>query len=113
MTTAPFLAQYETICAAYPGHVVLMRLGDFLEAFNAHAETVAQVLGLVITNPKIDNGKPVRMTGFPLAAAEAQITRLIDAGYKVALAEQVDRAFEADTVKALNLRRVVTQESLF
>ena len=75
---------YTKVKKLYPDHIVLYRIGDFLEAFNEDAKTVAQVCDIVLTRMP-DGG--VWLAGFPHFAADRYIALLTEAGHKVALAE--------------------------
>lgn len=82
------LRQYTEIKDKYPDTILLFRLGDFYECYLEDAELVGKVLDLVVTTRKMKDAD-VRMTGIPFHNAEGYITRLIQAGHKCAICEQV------------------------
>ena len=84
---SPVMLQYDRIKAQYPDHVVLIRLGDFYEAFDDDAETLAEVCG-VTTTKRTDRV----MAGAPWHFLDTYIKDLTAAGHKVAVAEQVAEA---------------------
>jgi DNA mismatch repair protein MutS len=87
--TTPSRRQYLSIKKQYPDAIVFYRLGDFYETFDEDAKTVAKELDIVLTSRKISNQQRVPMAGVPHHAADNYIARLIKAGYKVAICEQI------------------------
>jgi DNA mismatch repair protein MutS len=99
----PIRKQYLDVKRQYPNVIVLFRLGDFYETFDADAELVSRELELVLTGRNIARGKRVPMAGIPFHAAENYIARLIAKGYHVAICEQTS----TEAVKGLFRREVV------
>ncbi len=85
----PIRKQYLQLKARYPDVLLFFRLGDFYETFDNDAELVAQVLDLVLTSRPIGKGQRIPMAGVPYHAVENYIARLIERGYRVAIAEQI------------------------
>ncbi len=85
----PVRKQYLQIKAQHPDAILFFRLGDFYEAFDADAEVAARELDLVLTSRPMAKGMRVPMAGVPHHAVEGYIARLIEKGYRVAIAEQV------------------------
>src|SRR4051794_27698882 len=81
----PMRQQYLDIKAKYPDAIVLFRLGDFYETFDQDAEIAARELDLVLTARQ-----RTPMAGVPHHAVEAYIGRLVERGYHVVLAEQME-----------------------
>ena len=102
---SPMMQHYMATKAENPDAILFYRLGDFYEMFFEDAETVSRELELVLTGK--DCGLPERapMCGVPYHAADIYINRLIEKGYKVAVAEQVE---DPKTAKGL-VRREVTR----
>ena len=94
----PIRRQYLSIKRQYPDIIVFFRLGDFYETFDADAEIVSTVLGLTLTSREMGKGTRVPMAGIPYHAAEGYIARLLAAGRKVAIAEQVSQPNGRDLV---------------
>jgi DNA mismatch repair protein MutS len=99
----PIRKQYLDVKRQYPGVIVLFRLGDFYETFDADAELVSRELEIVLTGRNVAKGQRVPMAGIPFHAAEGYISRLINKGYHVAICEQVS----TEAIKGLFRREVV------
>ncbi|MGQ9466985.1 MAG: DNA mismatch repair protein MutS [Anaerolineae bacterium] len=85
----PIRKQYLRLKAQHPDAILFFRLGDFYETFDADAEIAARELDLVLTSRPVAKGVRVPMAGVPYHAVENYIARLIEKGYRVAIAEQV------------------------
>jgi len=103
----PVRKQYLQIKARHPDAIVFFRLGDFYETFDEDAETAARELDLVLTSRPMAKGQRVPMAGVPHHAVEGYIARLIEKGYRVAIAEQVGEVTGKGLV-AREVTRVVT-----
>ncbi|MDY6878212.1 MAG: DNA mismatch repair protein MutS [Chloroflexota bacterium] len=103
----PVRKQYLQIKAQHPDAIVFFRLGDFYETFDEDAETAARELDLVLTSRPMAKGVRVPMAGVPHHAVEGYIARLIEKGYRVAIAEQVGQVTGRGLV-AREVTRVVT-----
>ncbi|MDQ3099031.1 MAG: DNA mismatch repair protein MutS [bacterium] len=90
----PMMKQYEEIKKQYPDCLLLYRLGDFYELFMEDAHIGAKVLDLTLTGrPRGKDGR-IPMAGVPFHAVDSYLAKLVKAGYKVAICEQVS---EPDT----------------
>jgi DNA mismatch repair protein MutS len=87
--TTPMRRQYLRIKKQYPGTIVFFRLGDFYETFDDDAKLVAQVCDIVLTSRPVGKDQRVPLAGVPYHSVEGYIAKLIQAGHKVALVEQV------------------------
>ncbi len=103
----PVRQQYLQIKARHPDAIVFFRLGDFYETFDKDAEIAARELDLVLTSRPVSKTQRVPMAGVPYHAVESYIARLIEKGYRVAIAEQVGEVSGAGLV-AREVTRVVT-----
>jgi DNA mismatch repair protein MutS len=81
--------QYLRIKKQFPGTIVLFRLGDFYETFDDDARLVAQVCDIVLTSRPVGKNERVPLAGVPYHSVETYLARLIQAGHKVAIVEQV------------------------
>ncbi len=97
--------------ARYPDTILFFRLGDFYETFDADAEIVARELDLVLTSRPVAKGERVPMAGVPYHAVENYIARLIEKGYRVAIAEQVGEPNGRGPMER-RIERVVTAGTL-
>ncbi len=93
---SPVMQQYVDMKAENPDALLLFRLGDFYEAFFEDAKTVSEILSLVLTRRGTDGfGVDVPMCGIPWHAADNYFGRLVRAGFKVALVEQMESPQQA------------------
>jgi len=109
-TATPMMAQYLALKAQAEDCLLFYRMGDFFELFFDDARTAAQVLDIALTSRGEHNGTPIPMCGVPVHAAEGYLARLIKAGCRVAIAEQVESPEEAKKrggSKALVARDIV------
>ncbi len=87
----PMLSQYLELCRAHPDAIVLFQVGDFYEAFCEAAETVARVCEVTLTQREDSTGT-YPMAGIPIDNAASYLEALLDADYRVAIADQVEDA---------------------
>ncbi|HEV2186087.1 MAG TPA: DNA mismatch repair protein MutS [Stellaceae bacterium] len=92
---SPMMAQYHEIKAANPGYLLFYRMGDFYELFFDDAVQAAPALDIALTKRGRHDGADIPMCGVPVHTAEAYLARLIRAGFKVAICEQVEDPAEA------------------
>ena len=91
----PMMAQYLALKAEAEGSLLFYRMGDFFELFFDDARVAAACLDIALTARGEHEGAPIPMCGVPIHAAEAYLARLIKAGHRVAIAEQVESPAEA------------------
>ena len=91
----PMMAQFLEIKAANPGSLLFYRMGDFYELFFDDAVTASAALGITLTKRGRHNGDDIPMCGVPVHAADDYLSRLISAGYRVAVCEQTEDPAEA------------------
>ena len=87
--TTPMRRQYLQLKSQHPECILLFRLGDFYEAFDRDAEIVAEVCDVVLTSRPVGNNQRVPLAGVPYHSVEGYLAKLVEAGHKVAIAEQV------------------------
>jgi DNA mismatch repair protein MutS len=114
---SPVMAQFFEAKARQPDALVFFRMGDFYELFFEDAEKAAGALGIALTARGTHQGKPIPMAGVPVHAAEAYLAKLIRAGFKVAVCEQMEDPAEArkrggKSIVRRDLVRVVTPGTL-
>jgi DNA mismatch repair protein MutS len=98
------MQQYQEAKARHPGMLLFFRMGDFFELFADDAETGAKVLGLTLTS----RDKATRMAGFPHHQLENYLQKLLRAGHRVAICDQVEDASQAKGLVRREVTRVVT-----
>ena len=91
----PMMAQYHALKAEAPDCLLFYRMGDFFELFFEDARIAAACLDIALTARGEHDGAKVPMCGVPVHAAEAYLARLIKAGHRVAIAEQIESPAEA------------------
>src|SRR5213594_3459703 len=89
--TTPLMQQYHAIKARYPHALLLFRLGDFYELFYEDAIIAARELQITLTSRNREKGQPIPMCGVPYHAAESYVARLIRAGFKIAICDQMEQ----------------------
>jgi DNA mismatch repair protein MutS len=100
--TTPMRKQYLEIKRRYPDTIVLFRLGDFYETFDEDAKVVSQVCDIVLTSRPVTKKQRVPLAGVPYHAVDSYIAKLINAGHKVAIVDQMG----TEAVKGLMAREV-------
>jgi DNA mismatch repair protein MutS len=113
----PVMAQFFEAKVRQPDALVFFRMGDFYELFFEDAEKAAAALGITLTARGAHGGQPIPMCGVPAHAAEAYLAKLIRAGFKVAVCEQLEDPAEAKkrggkAIVRRDLVRVVTPGTL-
>lgn len=102
----PMLRQYFSIKAQHPEAVLLYRVGDFYETYSDDAVLVSKVLGLVLTKRSNGDKGSTPMAGFPHHAIDQYLHKLIRAGYKVAVCDQLE---DPALVKNKLVKRGITE----
>lgn len=95
----PMMRQYRQVKAQYPDTILFWRLGDFYETFDEDAKLLAATLDVTLTRRNHTKGEGVPMAGVPYHAVESYVQRLLQLGYRVAIAEQISptESSQADT----------------
>ena len=106
--TTPVRQQYLAIKRQYPDVVLFFRLGDFYEMFEDDAKIASRVCDITLTAREYARGERVPMAGVPYHAAEGYIAKLIAAGYKVAVCEQIGQPPKGKEIVERRVMRVVT-----
>ncbi len=104
----PMLRHYLTVKAEHPDAILLYRMGDFFEMFFEDAVTAAPVLDVALTARQKGTASEAPMCGVPHHAVDAYIGKLLDAGYKVALCDQVEDPAQAQGLVRREVTRIVT-----
>src|SRR6195952_5141080 len=89
-TDTPLMQQHNAIKVKYPDAILLFRVGDFYETFGQDAITTSHILGITLT--KRNNGSPTasELAGFPHHALDTYLHKLVKAGYRVAICDQLE-----------------------
>ena len=102
------MRQYHSIKGRYPHALVLFRLGDFYELFYEDAIAASRELQITLTSRNRERGEPVPMCGVPYHAAEGYIARLLRAGYKIAVCDQMEAPGPGKKLVRREVVRVIT-----
>lgn len=104
----PLMKQYVKFKGQYPEALLIMRVGDFYEAYGEDAVIMSRVLGMVLT--KRSNGVPtsVELCGFPHHALNTYLPKLVGAGYKVAVCDQLEDPKLAKTIVKRGVTELIT-----
>lgn len=101
----PMMKQYFELKAKHPDAIMLFRCGDFYETYSEDAVTASEILGITLTKRANGQGKTVEMAGFPHHALDTYLPKLIRAGRRVAICDQLE---DPKTTKKL-VKRGITE----
>ena len=104
----PMLKHYFEVKSKHPEAILLYRVGDFYECYSDDAITAVRVLGLVQTKKSNGDKGPVAMAGFPHHALENYLTKLVRAGFKVAVCDQLEDPKFAKKLVKRGVTEIVT-----
>lgn len=108
----PMMQRYLEIKAHHPHDLLLFRMGDFYELFYEDAVIAARVLGLTLTSRDKGAPNPIPMAGFPYHALNTYLQRLVKAGYRAAICEQMEDPRQAKGLVRREVTQVVTPGTL-
>jgi len=108
MQQTPLMAQFFKIKEANPDTILLFRVGDFFETFDEDAKTASKVLGITLTKRSNGAAGEVPLAGFPHHAIDTYLPKLIRAGYRVAVCEQMENPKFAKGIVKREVVEVVT-----
>ena len=86
----PLMKQYNAIKAKYPGALLLFRVGDFYETFGQDAVEASKILDIVLTKRGAGSSSEVELAGFPHHALDTYLPKLVRAGHRVAICDQLE-----------------------
>jgi len=104
----PMLKQYHTIKAKHRDCILFFRLGDFYEMFYEDAKEASPILDLVLTSRGKDTSGKIPMCGIPFHAADGYIAKLIKAGKKIVICEQMEDPSLAKGIVKRDVIRIIT-----
>ena len=108
---SPMMERYMEVKRENPGTMLLFRMGDFYELFYEDAQNAAKVLGLTLTSRDKTSENPTPMAGFPYHQLDAYLQKLIHAGFRAAICDQVEDPKKAKGLVRREVTRVVTPSS--
>lgn len=104
----PLMQQHNAIKAKYPDAILLFRVGDFYETFGKDAITAAGVLGITLTKRNNGAAASAELAGFPHHALDAYLHKLVKAGYRVAICDQLEDPKQAKGIVKRGVTELVT-----
>lgn len=108
----PMMERYLEVKRQNPGTLLLFRMGDFYELFHEDAEIAARILGITLTSRDKTSSNPVPMAGFPHHSLDSYLYKLIHAGYRASICDQVEDPKKAKGMVKREVTRVVTPGTL-
>jgi DNA mismatch repair protein MutS len=96
--TTPLMQQYVQVKTKYPDAILLFRVGDFYETFGEDAVKASRALGITLTS-RNNGGSDIELAGIPYHAMDRYLPRLVRAGYRVAICEQMEKPVPGKIVK--------------
>ena len=104
----PLMQQHKAIKDKYPDAVLLFRVGDFYETFGPDAIIASQVLGITLTKRNNGGATDNELAGFPYHALDTYLHKLVKAGYRVAICDQLEDPKEAKGIVKRGVTEMVT-----
>ena len=113
----PMMKQYLQIKQEYEDCILFFRMGDFYEMFLDDAKTAAQVLDITLTSRSKGGPREIPMAGVPYHAVDSYLAKMVKAGYKVAICEQMtapgaSKIVEREVVRVVTPGTVLDERSL-
>ncbi|MBN1505762.1 MAG: DNA mismatch repair protein MutS [Sedimentisphaerales bacterium] len=109
---SPAMRQFHHFKGKHPDCILFFRMGDFYETFYEDAKTCSKVLGLTLTSRDKGSANPVPLAGVPYHAIDGYLKKMLQAGYRVAVCEQVEDPKTAKGVVKRDVVRIVTPGTL-
>ena len=103
----PLMQQYYQVKSKHPEAILLFRVGDFYETFGEDAVKTSQALGIVLTS-RNNGGSDIELAGFPYHSMDMYLPRLVRAGYRVAICEQLEKPSKEKKIVQRGVTEVVT-----
>lgn len=103
----PLMAQYFNVKSKHPDSILLFRVGDFYETFSDDAVTTANTLGIVLTK-RNNGGSDIPLAGFPYHSLDLYLPRLVKAGFRVAICEQLEKPSKDKKIVDRGVTEIVT-----
>ncbi len=104
----PLMKQYNSVKAKYPDALLLFRVGDFYETFGEDARKTAQILGIILTKRANGSASEVDLAGFPHHALDSYLPKLVRAGQRVAICDQLEDPKMTKTIVKRGVTELVT-----
>lgn len=107
-TETPLMKQYSAIKRKYPDAILLFRVGDFYETFGEDAVKTSRVLDIVLTKRANGSKTEIALAGFPYHALDNYLPKMVDAGYRVAVCDQLEKPSKDKKIVKRGVTEIVT-----
>ncbi|MEO6219254.1 MAG: DNA mismatch repair protein MutS, partial [Ginsengibacter sp.] len=104
----PLMKQHNAIKAKYPDAILLFRVGDFYETFGQDAITTSRILGITLTKRSSASATAAELAGFPYHALDTYLHKLVKAGYRVAICDQLEDPKQAKGIVKRGVTELIT-----
>jgi DNA mismatch repair protein MutS len=104
----PLMKQYGEIKTKYPGAILLFRVGDFYETFGEDAVKAARILDIVLTKRANGSASHIELAGFPHHALDTYLPKLVKAGERVAICDQLEDPKQTKTIVKRGVTELIT-----
>ncbi len=104
----PLMKQHNAIKAKYPDAILLFRVGDFYETFGQDAITASRILGITLTKRNSASPTALELAGFPHHALDTYLHKLVKAGYRVAICDQLEDPKQAKGIVKRGVTELIT-----
>lgn len=104
----PLMKQYNDIKSQHPDAIILFRVGDFYETFGQDAVQTASILGIVLTRRANGSAQFVELAGFPYHSLDAYLPKLVRAGFRVAICDQLEDAKLTKSIVKRGVTELIT-----
>ncbi|MEO6638334.1 MAG: DNA mismatch repair protein MutS, partial [Ginsengibacter sp.] len=104
----PLMKQHQAIKMKYPDAILLFRVGDFYETFGQDAITTSRVLGITLTKRSSASATAAELAGFPHHALDTYLHKLVKAGFRVAICDQLEDPKAAKGIVKRGVTELVT-----
>lgn len=101
------MKQYFEMKGQHPDAILLFRVGDFYETFGQDAITASEILGIILTN-RNNGGSKIELAGFPHHSLDVYLPKLVRAGYRVAVCEQLEKPSKEKKIVKRGISEIVT-----
>lgn len=102
------MKQYNSIKVKYPDAILLFRVGDFYETFGEDAVKASKILGIVLTKRANGSASHIELAGFPHHSLDSYLPKLVRAGYRVAICDQLEDPKLTKTIVKRGITELVT-----
>ena len=108
MSVSPLIQQYNELVQQHPKSVILLRVGDFYETYGEIAVITSKILGITLTKRNNNDHQSIELSGFPYHSLDTYLPKLINAGYSVAVCDQLEDPSKAKGLVKRGITEFVT-----